>query len=393
MEKKLRFLLCERLTVNRAWCTIRALIHRVRQGRAALVNTMTYAEPIAEAAADNEVKELAQAEPAAQVRDDLKTRTHAVLADAASHYKRALRGSPEAIEYLKGRGVTGQTAAHFGLGYARPSRRDLGDVIAAHDDDAVVASGLLVQKDGDEVGTRFDRFRHRVMFPIRDRSGAVAGFGGRVLDEVDAPKYLNSPAGPTFDKRELLFGLYQAQASIKAQGLALVVEGYMDVLSVAQAGFPAVVASLGTACSAGQMAELLSLAPRLVFCFDGDAAGRRAAARALEVALPLATDENSIEFMFLPGEHDPDSLVRARGLPGFNVQLAQAIPLSAFLIDHVSQGCQMQYAEGRARCSALAAPMWLALPEGQAKNELVCYCADLLGMSADELRAFWLSVV
>ncbi|PTT80848.1 hypothetical protein DBR42_18895 [Pelomonas sp. HMWF004] len=350
---------------------------------------LTHAEPI------NEIAEAPQVDaPAVEVAQPpvgLKGRTHAVLADAATHYKRSLRASPEAIEYLKGRGLTGEVAAYFGLGYARPTWRDLGDVIAAHDDEAVVSSGLLVLQDGDAEGSRFDRFRGRVMFPIRDRSGAVAGFGGRVLDDSDAPKYLNSPEGVTFRKRELLYGLYEAQEAIEAQGLAVVVEGYMDVVSLTQAGFGNAVAACGTACSSEQIAELLDLAPRLVFCFDGDAAGRRAAARALEAALPFATDENSIEFMFLPSQHDPDSLVRARGLAGFNVQLAQALPLAAFLIDHVSQGCKMEYAEGRARCAYVAGPLWLALPDGEAKQTLLNYCADLLNMQANEMRDFWLS--
>ena len=314
---------------------------------------------------------------------------HALLADAAAHYRDALRASPQAVRYLASRGIGGAIAARFGLGFARPKWRDLGPVLERHSEEAAQACGLLASSGEGEDARRFDRFRDRVMFPIRSRAGLVAGFGGRVIDGAEDPKYLNSPEGATFRKRELLYGLYEAQEAIQAQGVAVVVEGYLDVVSVAQVGFAPVVGTLGTACSAEQIAELMTLTSRIVFCFDGDAAGRRAAARALEIVVPFIDQGCAFDFVFLPEGEDPDSFVRVHGLEGFQTALAGAMPVQNFVIEHVSAGCDMQYAEGRSMCSHRAKPLWFAMPDGPVRASLLDYCAKLLKFPEADLLDLW----
>lgn len=314
---------------------------------------------------------------------------HALLADAAAHYRDALRASPQAVRYLASRGIGGAIAARFGLGFARPKWRDLGPVLERHSEEAAQACGLLAGSGEGDDARRFDRFRDRVMFPIRNRAGQVAGFGGRVIDGTEDPKYLNSPEGVTFKKRELLYGLYEAQEAIQAQGVAVVVEGYLDVVSVAQAGFLPVVGTLGTACSSEQIAELMTLTRRIVFCFDGDAAGRRAAARALEIVAPFIDQGCAFDFVFLPEGEDPDSFVRVHGLEGFQTALNGATPVQAFVIEHVSADCDMQYAEGRSLCAHRAKPLWLAMPEGPVRAALLDYCAKLLKFTEAELLDLW----
>ncbi|MDP2367664.1 DNA primase [Rhodoferax sp.] len=314
----------------------------------------------------------------------------ALLTDAAAHYRIALHSCPDAVEYLQYRGIGDAVAARFGLGYARPTWRDLGDVFRRHGDDAVSSSGLVISTGKGEQVQHYDRFRSRLIFPIRTCEGDIAGFGGRILDGGEPPKYINSPEGAGFKKRELLYGLYEAQSAIQAENMALVVEGYLDVLTLAQAGFGPVVATLGTACSATQISHLLTMTHRVVFCFDGDAAGRRAAARALETILPYATDMNSIAFVFLPTDHDPDSFVRSLGVELLRTEIAAALPLNAFLLQRITDGAELRYAEGRALCVARARPLWLAMPDGQARDYLLRYCAGLLKFDIEDVRGMWL---
>lgn len=323
-------------------------------------------------------------------QDTLEARVHALLTDAAAHYRDALRAVPDGRQYLQGRGISGATAGRFGLGFARAEWQDLRAVIERYDESTVAASGMLAQSGDDGNGRRYDRFRGRVMFPIRDRAGNLAGFGGRVLDGT-APKYLNSPEGPTFRKREMLYGLYEAEAAIRAAGLAVVVEGYMDVVSLAQAGFEPSVGTLGTACTAEQLALLLNVTPNIVFCFDGDAAGRRAAAKALETILPMATADRAIRFVFLTADHDPDSFVRTHGIEAFRSMLDAAASLSAYLTTLVTDGCELQYAEGRSRCASQARPYWLALPDGAIKDGLRDYCAQILRFPPEDVETLWLT--
>lgn len=321
----------------------------------------------------------------------LRADVHALLADAAEHYRGALREAPHAVRYLMSRGIGGAVAARFGLGYARQKWRDLEGVFAKHGEDAAFASGLLASSGEGADARHFDRFRDRIMFPIKTIDGKVAGFGGRVLQGDEDPKYMNSPEGVGFKKRELLYGLYEAKDAIQALGGAVVVEGYLDVVSLAQAGFGASVGTLGTACGAGQIAELLKLTKTVTFCFDGDAAGRRAAARALEVVVPFATGGNDFRFMFLPCEHDPDSFVRAHGLAAFQGELAKALPLLKFLIEHVSEGCNFEYAEGRTLCAHRSKLLWRGMPEGESKEGLLDFCAQVLRQERNQVMKSWLA--
>jgi DNA primase len=321
-----------------------------------------------------------------------------VLERAAENYRRQLKSSDRAIAYLKGRGLSGEIAARFGLGYAPEGWRGLASVFPSYDDPLLEESGLVIAHAGEAVhagpmegaeGKRYDRFRDRVMFPIRSVQGAVIGFGGRVLDRGE-PKYLNSPETPVFSKGRELYGLYEARAAIRQRGYVLVVEGYMDVVALAQSGFGNAVATLGTACTAEHVQKLVRFAEAVVFSFDGDAAGRRAAGRALEASLPHATDTRSFRFLFLPPEHDPDTYVRERGAPAFEERIAQAVPLSRQIIALAGEGIDFGTAEGRARFLAEARPLWSALPtEGMLKRQLLGEIASRAALPTEELAAAW----
>ena len=312
-----------------------------------------------------------------------------VLEKAAGHYRAQLKGSERAIDYLKRRGLTGAVAARFGMGYAPDGWRSLASAFAQYDDPLLIEAGLVIaQGDSDEDVKRYDRFRDRVMFPIRSVRGEVMGFGGRVLDQGE-PKYLNSPETPVFSKGRELYGLFEARQALRAKGYALVVEGYMDVVALAQAGLGNAVATLGTACTAEHVQKLFRHTDSVVFSFDGDAAGRRAAGRALEAALPHATDLRSVRFLFLPEAHDPDSYVREHGLAAFEACIAAAVPLSRQLIDHAAQGLDLASAEGRAKMLALARPLWSALPAGLLRSQVLTALAEAAAMPPPALQAAW----
>ena len=273
------------------------------------------------------------------------------LEKAGQDYRKQLRQSPRAVDYLKGRGVSGEVAQRYGLGYAPEGWRHLASVFAQYDDPLLSDSGLVIV--GEEDGKRYDRFRDRVMFPIRNVKGECIGFGGRVLGD-DKPKYLNSPETPVFHKGSELYGLYEARTAIREAGFALVTEGYMDVVALAQLGFENAVATLGTACTAEHIAKLLRFTDSVVFSFDGDAAGRRAARKALDAAIPHAADTRSVKFLFLPSEHDPDSFVRAHGASAFSRHIADAMPLSRFLVEAAGEQCDLGTPEGRAHMASNA---------------------------------------
>ncbi|HRH86076.1 MAG TPA: DNA primase [Rubrivivax sp.] len=332
-------------------------------------------------------------DPAEQQRA-LQARAHQatlseVLARAAAHYRQQLKAHAQAIDYLKRRGLSGEIAARFGLGYAPPGWRSLASAFARYDDPLLVDAGMvIVQGDEGSEQKRYDRFRDRIMFPIRSVKGEVIGFGGRVLDSGE-PKYLNSPETPVFVKGRELYGLYEARSALRAKGHVLVVEGYMDVVALAQHGFANAVATLGTACTADHVQKLFRFTDTVVFSFDGDAAGRRAAGRALEAALPHATDLRNVRFLFLPPQHDPDSFVREHGAAAFEAQVDQAVPLSRQLIDHASQGADLGTAEGRARMLAQAKPLWQALPQGALRRQLLPELARHAQMDGADLAALW----
>jgi DNA primase len=316
-----------------------------------------------------------------------------VLAKTADFYRTQLRANPRAVAYLKARGLTGTIAARFGLGYAPPGWRTLAGVFAHYDDPLLEEGGLVRQRDADDGGEhaergRYDWFRDRIMFPIRSVQGEVIGFGGRVLDD-SKPKYINSPETPLFSKGRELYGLFEARQALRDKGYALVVEGYMDVVALAQSGFANAVATLGTACTAEHVQKLFRFTDSVVFSFDGDAAGRRAAARALEAALPHATDLRSVKFLFLPPEHDPDSFVRELGPAAFEAAVAQAVPLSRQLVEQAGADADLSTAEGRARMLAQARPLWQALPDGALKRQLLPELARQARLGDADLAALW----
>ena len=314
-----------------------------------------------------------------------------VLARAADFYKAQLRKSPRAVEYLKGRGLTGQIAARFGLGYAPEGWRSLASGFPSYDDPQLVESGLVISPDTEpgEDAKRYDRFRDRVMFPIRNVQGEVIGFGGRVLDKGE-PKYLNSPETPVFSKGRELYGLFEARQAMRQRGYALVVEGYMDVVALAQHGFGNAVATLGTACTAEHVHKLFRFTESVVFSFDGDAAGRRAAVRALEAALPHVTETRTVRFLFLPTEHDPDSYVRDLGAEAFERCVETAVPLSRQLSSVAAEGCDLGTPEGRARMLNQSRPLWNLLPEGLLRRQLLGELARQGQLPEAELQALWL---
>jgi DNA primase len=313
-----------------------------------------------------------------------------VLEKAGDAYRQHLKHSPKAIDYFKGRGLSGEIAKQFGLGYAPEGWRSLASVFPHYDDPLLVESGLVISNADDEGGDekRYDRFRDRVMFPIRNIKGECIGFGGRVLGD-DKPKYLNSPETPVFSKGRELYGLFEARNALRDMGYALVTEGYMDVVALAQLGFPNAVATLGTACTADHVHKLFRFTDAVVFSFDGDSAGRRAARKALDAALPYATDIRSIKFLFLPQEHDPDSFIRANGQQAFAQYVSEATPLSRFLIEAAREGCDLDNAEGRARMSSNAKPLWGLLPEGALKLQLLGEIATQVKLSSQDLGASW----
>jgi DNA primase len=326
------------------------------------------------------------------------------LAAAAKFYKSRLREASAAIDYLKGRGVSGETAARYGIGYAPDGWRGLEAAVPDYSASALVATGLVIESepDADADGAdsrgaggpregqrrrRYDRFRDRIMFPIRNPRGQVIGFGGRVMGKGE-PKYLNSPETALFSKGRELYGLFEARDAIRAADCVIVVEGYMDVVMLAQHGVRNAVATLGTATTALHAHKLLRLVDRVVFAFDGDAAGRRAAWRALEGCLPHAADTKRIDFLFLPAEHDPDSFVRAHGAEGFAAQLAATQPLSEFLLRELSSRVDLSTPEGRARLQAEARPLLLALPPAALRMQLVQALATRVGIRAEDLLRF-----
>lgn len=274
------------------------------------------------------------------------------LEQAAQFYKQQLKQSPHAIDYLKRRGLTGVIAARYGIGYA-PDGSPLKQVFPDYAADTLAASGLVI--DGDH--GRYDRFRNRIMFPIRNVKGQIVGFGGRVLDQGE-PKYLNSPETPLFHKGSEIYGLYEARAAIKAAGRVIVVEGYMDVVALAQHGVEFAVATLGTATTPIHARTLLRHSDRLIYAFDGDNAGRKAAWRALENSLEALQDGKEISFLFLPEGDDPDSYIRTHGQAAFLQLLdADTVPLSAFLVRELTRNRKLTTQEGQASFLKDAKPL------------------------------------
>jgi DNA primase len=308
-----------------------------------------------------------------------------VMQTATRYYREQLKSSQRAIDYLKQRGLSGEIAARFGIGYAPDAWQNLAAAFPDYRAATLVETGLVIESDGDK---RYDRFRDRVMFPIINVRGQVIGFGGRVLDKGE-PKYLNSPETPLFEKGRELYGLFQAQKSIRAEQRVLVVEGYMDVVALAQQGVEYAVATLGTATTPYHIQKLLRLTGHIIFCFDGDKAGQRAAWRALENALPYLQDGKRVSFLFLPVEHDPDSFIREFGKAAFEQRVQDAMPLSTYLLREISAGLDLRSQEGRNQLLQRAKPLLTAIVAPATALLLRKEVAALSGVSQAELEALY----
>jgi DNA primase len=325
-------------------------------------------------------RETGTAARAPRVAPDL----YEVMKRASQFYRSELKKAPRAIEYLKGRGLSGEIAAKFQVGYAPPGWQPLREVFPEYESDALVTVGLTIRNDEGRV---YDRFRDRIMFPIHDQRGQIIGFGGRVLGrDGDGPKYLNSPETPLFQKGQELYGLFLARPAIRAAGKVVVVEGYMDVVALAQHGVEYAVATLGTATTPLHIAKLTRQTEDIVFCFDGDAAGRKAAWRAAMNALPAVTDGLKLSFLFLPPEHDPDTYVREYGSEGFEAALNGALTLSAYVVQELSERHELGTPEGRVRFLEDARPILQQLQAPKFGLLLRKRVADLAGVSQGEVE-------
>ena len=313
-----------------------------------------------------------------------------VMTKAGEYYKQQLRTAPQAIAYLKKRGLTGEIAARFGLGFSPDAWDGLRSVFSDYSVPALVEAGLVIDKSEEEGGgrKRYDRFRDRVMFPIRNTKGQIIGFGGRIMEQGE-PKYLNSPETPLFQKGLELYGLFEARQAIREAGYVLVTEGYMDVVALAQMGFPQAVATLGTACTPTHVQKLLRQTDHVIFSFDGDSAGRRAARRALDACLPHANDDKVIKFLFLPKEHDPDSYIREFGTDAFEQEVRDAMPLSQFFMREMIGDNDLTTAEGRARTQFDAKPLLQAMESSGMRLQLVRNLAQVTQTSPAEIETMF----
>jgi len=308
-----------------------------------------------------------------------------VMLQAHKFYRNELKKSPRAINYLKSRGLTGEIAARFGIGYAPDGWQNLRTVFPEYDNanfQALIKDGLVIENDQKR---RYDRFRDRIMFPILDQKGQVIAFGGRILDQGE-PKYLNSPETPLFEKGREVFGLPQAREACRQTDTVIVVEGYMDVVALAQHGIGNAVATLGTATTTTHVRKLLRMVDRVVFCFDGDAAGRKAAWRALENSLEALAEQKVLAFAFLPTEHDPDSYVRDLGKDAFQAAIDRATPLSDFLLQTLCSHVDLSSAEGRAKLLAEAKPLLQKIQTPMLRLQIVKLLAEKTGLQPGEVE-------
>ena len=319
-------------------------------------------------------------------KDEIGPDLYDIMRRAMQYYREQLKASPAAIEYLKRRGLSGQIAARFGIGYAPDGWQNLQVEFPDYGDKSLKEAGLVIEN---EAGKRYDRFRDRIMFPIINQRGFVIGFGGRVIGAGE-PKYLNSPETPLFEKGRELYGLPQARQAIRDAGRVLVVEGYMDAVALAQHEVAYAVATLGTATTPAHVQKLLRQADEIVFSFDGDAAGRKAAWHALEVSLPATLDNKTIRFLFLPEGEDPDSYVRSKGKDAFEELVAQAEPLSAYLLGQLRARVDINTAEGRSRLLHEAKPMVMNITSAPALQlQLLKQIADLANLTQTEVEQQW----
>ncbi len=319
------------------------------------------------------------------VNDEKPGQTRAlieIMARAAQYYKDQLKATPRAVDYCKKRGLTGEVAARFGMGYAPDGWQNLQAIFSDYNAEELKVAGLVIEN---EAGRRYDRFRDRLMIPIINPKGDIIGFGGRIIDQGE-PKYLNSPETPLFEKGREVFGLPQARQALRDTNTAIVTEGYMDVIALAQNGVGNAVATLGTATTATHVTKLLRQVDRIVFCFDGDNAGRKAAWRALENSLEALADNKRLGFIFLPQDDDPDSYIRAHGKDEFDTLVKQAMPLSDFLLRELGQRCDLTSSEGKAQLIYEAKPLLLKLPTPLLRLQLVKRLAEASGFAQSEVE-------
>jgi DNA primase len=320
---------------------------------------------------------------------------HIVMARVARFFEQNLADQPRAQNYVNARGIDAKTTAKFALGYAPDSWDALLNRFGSQEEERrqILQLGMIIERDtrgGERAAGFYDRFRDRLMFPIRDSRGRVIGFGGRIIDQGE-PKYLNSPETPLFHKGRELYGLYEARQARADFKRLMIVEGYMDVVRLHQAGITYAVATLGTATTQEHLNKIFRLTSEVVFCFDGDRAGRQAAWRALENSLPLAHDGRELKFMFLPEGHDPDTLVAEEGSEAFENRLNTSLPLSEYLIQQLMVGVDLTHVDGRAKLKALAAPLFSRMPEGIYREMLADGLAARVGMPAATLKKSFVS--
>lgn len=313
-----------------------------------------------------------------------QTSLYELLENITKFYQSQLRPSQRAIDYLKNRGLSGQIAKDFGLGFAPPGWDHVLQTFGknALQKQQLLDAGMIIKKDD---GGFYDRFRDRIMFPIHDRRGRIIGFGGRILDKGE-PKYLNSPETPIFQKGHELYGLHHALKINRQLKHALIVEGYMDVIALFQNGITYAVATLGTATTANHLQRLFRYTSEIIFCFDGDQAGRTAAWRGLEVTLPVMKDGVQIRFMFLPDGEDPDSLVRKEGKEKFEKRMQDALSISEFFFQHISAQTDLNTTDGRARLVKLATEHLNQLPDGIFRQLMFDELAKKTRMSVEQLK-------
>ena len=305
---------------------------------------------------------------------------HEALDKAQNFYHHQLSQYRPAQDYLLQRGLTPEVAQRFGLGWSGSERQNLRHVFEDYADEILIDAGIVIQN---EQGLRYDRFRERITFPIYNQRGRIIGFGGRIIGKGQ-PKYLNSPETELFHKGSELYGLWENRQGIRKAATVLVVEGYMDVVSLARYGIDYAVATLGTATTADHINKLVKVTNRIVFCFDGDAAGQRAAWRALTTSLPLLRDDIALRFLFLPKEHDPDSFVQAYGLKKFDEKVSEAQPLSAFFLETLAADYNLNEAEGRAACLNAAISLVDQIPTSTIRTQIEKELARLVRFTADE---------
>jgi DNA primase len=323
-------------------------------------------------------------------RDPASADLHDLMLRAARFFEQNLADNPRPREYLQRRGIDAKSIVNFALGYAPDAWEVLLKRFGTLEEERrrLFQVGLVLERSGERTSGFYDRFRDRLMFPIRDSRGRVIGFGGRVIDQGE-PKYMNSPETPLFHKGRELYGLYEARQARGDFKRLLIVEGYMDVVRLHQAGITYAVATLGTATTQEHLNKIFRITSEVVFCFDGDRAGRQAAWRALENALPLARDGRALKFMFLPEGHDPDTLVAEIGAEAFEEQLKGALPLSEYLVQQLLIDIDLEHVDGRAKLKALAGPLFARMPEGIYREMLAERVAARVGMPANTLKEFF----